>query len=818
MKGAGKARIIGGLCAVACAVLLACSVVAPMQILAPDGGAQSSSVAGATAQQLPADAADTGSADDAEGAADAVGNAADETASYDDNTVLVSIPAGVSPDQAVAAIAEETGLDGLALSDGGGVEPASEDDGSVLVELALPVGVRVEDAVDLIDMTSIANDAQPNFFYYIQDSDAQQQSKAGHAGELVLTAQGTLASGLVAQALSVDDPDVGTQWALKSINAYKGKNGNAWDKQKTDNSVAVAVIDEGFEVGHPDLKPNVKLTYNATNGSSNVAESANQNGHGTHVAGIVAARANNGMGVAGVSYNANLVLIKIMDSAGGIDTSNVVKAIDYVIKNKTAYNIRVINMSIGAKWPSYDDPSSTDKAVMKAIDRAVDNGIVVVCSAGNKDEGRGWEVPYVNYPGDYSNVVSVINLEQRGTSVARSPRSNYNLPGSATLALPDGKNISAPGTEIYSTMPGSKYGMQSGTSMAAPHVSAALALAFAKKPNMSARDATSLLYSTATDIGSPGWDRETGHGEVNVYAMVNGGGYLKGATSVKVGKSIALTPSANTSGSWTWKTSNAKIATVSGGKVTGVGAGMAHISAVGKIGDRQVTLRKDVRVYGTSIANAKVSLSRPSFTYTGMVQRPRVASVVVGGKKLTAGVDYKVTYSSGCREVGSYVVKVTGIGRYCGMVKAKFTIRHAPGWDKEYGVWHYYTSKGTLATGWQKVGGVWYWLGSDGDMRTGWQKVSGTWYWLGSDGAMRTGWQKLSGKWYWLKSSGAMATGWQKVGGVWYLLGSDGAMRTGWQKVSGTWYWLKSSGAMATGWQNIGGTWYWFNSSGAWVS
>ena len=109
--------------------------------------------------------------------------------------------------------------------------------------------------------------------------------------------------------------------------------------------------------------------------------------------------------------------------------------------------------------------------------------------------------------------------------------------------MPTGKNISAPGTDIYSTLPTSGYGNKSGTSIAAPHVSGALALAFAQRPNMTVAEATSLLYSTATDITSygTGWDRETGYGEVNAYMMVTGG-YLRGITTVQAGRTMSAAP------------------------------------------------------------------------------------------------------------------------------------------------------------------------------------------------------------------------------------------------------------------------------------
>ena len=531
----------------------------------------------------------------------------DSGAAYENGVVLVRVPADKPVEQTVAALAEETGIDGLAIADG---ESLSVSDGSALVELSVPGSVGVEEAVTRIGAASSVDSVQPNYTYQLDSGESLPDSKADMAGTLALTTDGTLAHGLVAQATSVDDPYVGKQWGLQSIYAYGDTTGvgNAWDVAKAEHAVGVAVIDEGFIADHPDLKANVVVARNIHTGNNDVSETDGEGGHGTHVAGIIGAVANNGEGVAGVSYNAQLVLIKVADKYGSFTSAGLAKAIKYAASIKDKYNIRVINMSIGAPVSSTDEWK--DDVLIDAIDYATAEGVVVVCSGGNETRdsaGKTWKPPYINYPSDYKNVVSVINLAHKDSdvhSVYRNANSNYNFPEVAASNMPSGKNISAPGTKIYSTCLRLGYNNLSGTSMAAPSVSGALALLFAAHPELSVSEAKSLLYSTATDIasGGAGWDAETGYGEVNAYRLVTKDGYLSGTPIVQAGKTINLTPSG--SGSWTWKTSDAAIATVSGGTVTGVASGSVRISATRSTADGEETLHQVVTVYDPKIAGS----------------------------------------------------------------------------------------------------------------------------------------------------------------------------------------------------------------------
>lgn len=323
------------------------------------------------------------------------------------------------------------------------------------------------------------------------------------------TAEGDGASGAeeLLAAVSVNDPLVqpstGNDWALKSLRAYE-----AWDVVKTNRSVTVAVLDAGFQADHEDLKANVVKSYNSVSGAGDVTPPGGRNyTHGTHVAGIVSGVANNGKGVAGISYNAGLMLVKIADDNGVIKTSYVKKAYDQIMAEKQSLNVRVVNLSMGALAKN-----ATDTVLLQSIRTAFDSGIVTVAAAGNSDLGT---VPYAEYPGDDPYVVSVINLTQDSSgAVSRYHTSNYNLPNTTA------KNVSAPGTGIMSTVSGGTYSTLSGTSMASPQVAGIIALEFAINPKISANQAVSYLYSTATDLGTKGFDEVYGWGEANAYAAV----------------------------------------------------------------------------------------------------------------------------------------------------------------------------------------------------------------------------------------------------------------------------------------------------------
>jgi len=229
-----------------------------------------------------------------------------------------------------------------------------------------------------------------------------------------------------------------------------------WGRSKKGSGIVIAVIDSGCDVNHPDLKDNIIGGYNFTNddgGNKNIFR--DYLGHGTHVSGIIAA-SDNDKGIVGVAPRSQLLILKVIDQSRSGSYKQVVKAIKYAT-NWTGPNgqkVSVINMSIGG-------PSS-DEELHKAIKEARKEGIILVAAAGN--EGDGNKDSYeVSYPGFYKEVIQVGSITE-SLKPSRFSNTNVNL------------DFVAPGEHVLSTHLDGKYVELSGTSMAAPHVSGAIAL------------------------------------------------------------------------------------------------------------------------------------------------------------------------------------------------------------------------------------------------------------------------------------------------------------------------------------------------------
>ena len=450
----------------------------------------------------------TGSSQDEAIANEGSSSGGDDGASYEEGVVLLRVAEGQSAEDIDAALAQldcvdTKSVDGQDLSNG-------------LVRVATSEGVSVEDAVSQLE--SVGLDSQPNYAYALADDENDALSLAELTNDPYLSASGSGAAN------------------------YEGLNDTevteAWDLVQTDRTVSVAVLDTGIRSSHEDLKDNVVATYDATvansaNGlsSGDVTDATDAKGHGTHVAGIVAAEANNAKGIAGTSYNAGIVAVKVFltnnvgeKNADDCYTDDLVCAYNYVIHNASDYNIRVVNMSVAGAI------SSLDAALANSIEEAYDQGIVTVCAAGNQNSALGLTVPYLSAPADLSaHLVAVMNVAYTNGAWTLSSSSNYNT--TSQTSSTSNKNICAPGTSILSTLRtgDSSYGQLSGTSMASPWVAGVLAMEFAANSSLSAEQAIDYLYESAEDLGIAGWDRQTGYGLVNAYKAVS---LAKGATTV----------------------------------------------------------------------------------------------------------------------------------------------------------------------------------------------------------------------------------------------------------------------------------------------
>ena len=513
------------------------------------------------------------------------------------------------------------------ISDALGVDPSRVTKKKTgLVEIRTPENVSVEEAVKTLENSHAIKSAQPDFKYELQDDGSPSTTNEDMQVDVVEGKSPTTQ----ASVTKPNDKRVSEQWALESIHAF-----DAWDLMKgtTTKPVTIAVLDEGFEIAHSDLKNNIvqdsqgnRVVYNATDGSRTMTEIPSRDGHGTHVAGIVSAQANNDIGVAGVSNNQKFLPIKVFDKNNDCYCSYLCDAFDYVLKNKDKYNIRVINLSVGIQTES---ENVIDENVIERIDKAYKAGIVTVCSSGNIES----DTPTYNFPSDYEKVVAVIGLDLTDSGIERSATSNYNV--TVNGAIQRAKDISAPGTWILSTYPSNTYLEKTGSSMAAPHVAGTLALMFAAKPSLTPASAVSTLYSTAKDLGETGFDAQTGYGEVDTAAAV----------AKVLGKTYTPPNEGSESGD-----SNSS-------------------------GESSSDPSNDPTLMKTPISKTTVGQIATRY-YTGerFYPKPRVS---FHGKTLKEGTDYRLSYSNN-KNIGTAKVFITGRGMYAGEKVVTFRIIAKP--------------------------------------------------------------------------------------------------------------------------------------------
>jgi len=322
-----------------------------------------------------------------------------------------------------------------------------------------------------------------------------------------------------------------------TTNQFGSQAEKAWDAGLVGSkSVVVGIVDEGFQIDHPDIAANVWVNpFDAPDGIDNdgngyvddvngwdfnsndktVYDGA-EDDHGTHVAGTIGGVGGNGTGVAGVNWNVTMISTKFLGPNGGT-LANAVKALDYLtdLKNRHGINIVASNNSWGGGGYS--------SALHSAIIRGANAGILFIAAAGNGgSDGLGDNNDSVaNYPSNYSTlqgttttkaasyeaVVAVAALNSNGLLASYS---NY---GSTTV------DIAAPGTGIYSTLPGGGYGTYSGTSMATPHVSGSAALYAAAYPAASAKQVRDAILGTARPTSSLTGKTATG-GRLDVGVLV----------------------------------------------------------------------------------------------------------------------------------------------------------------------------------------------------------------------------------------------------------------------------------------------------------
>lgn len=283
--------------------------------------------------------------------------------------------------------------------------------------------------------------------------------------------------------LGMPDPKVKDQYYVDMLNLTQAH------KLAGKNSVTVAVIDQGVDSNHPELKGKLLPSYNAVNPMNQ----GSPDFHGTHVAGIIAGNKDNGIGGYGVSPNVKILPIDVFDRGWG--------AYDYAIAQGILHAVekgaKVINMSLGGAMKS--------PVIEEAIKKALEKNITVVAASGND----GAQV--VNYPAAYEGVISVGSVDKN------KKLSSYSTYGPSV-------DLVAPGEDVYSTIyepeKKSSFREMSGTSMSSPVVAGTVSLLLSKHPNLTPVQIEYILEHTAQDLGDSGFDIKFGNGLVNPVAAL----------------------------------------------------------------------------------------------------------------------------------------------------------------------------------------------------------------------------------------------------------------------------------------------------------
>ena len=329
----------------------------------------------------------------------------------------------------------------------------------------------------------------------------------------------------------LSDPSFGLgQWGIRKAHVDQ-----AWDIVRGSPSIIVAVIDTGIDRNHPDLGGVVlsgATFLTAPDPTCPAGSTIDDNGHGTHVAGVIAANGNNGIGIAGVAFGVKILPIKALDCQGAGLMSDVASGVIWA----TDHGARVINISLGS--------SAAQSTLQDAVRYAIARNVIVVAAAGNCGvlSSRCTTLNEPQYPGAYPEVLAVAATDDNDGHASFSNVGAY-------------VGVSAPGVHIYGTIPTypttlsqstglTSYASISGTSQASPFVAAVAALLLGQEPGLSVAQLIDRLKSTADDLGAFGPDPVFGSGRVNALRAVTA------STTIRYGASydVSAVPARGTIG------------------------------------------------------------------------------------------------------------------------------------------------------------------------------------------------------------------------------------------------------------------------------
>lgn len=468
--------------------------------------------------------------------------AAEETDDADASGLGLKNQLIVTYDETVQSTEEVDGfLRPLSSADGSSVEGTElladgigESGTEAIALVTLKDGVSVEDAIESVESEPGVICAEPNKLYYLLEDDpgdlldetvetlANESELVDATGDLLAPEAlegGLEAFGVTPQA-TVNDPRAPEQWWLRNPNLF-----GAWDYVRTQGKVTVAVLDTTPHSTHPDLKDNLDMTHARSfigeTSSSSVGERPIAKeppnylfAHGSLVAGAVSARADNGRGIAGASYNAKVLPLNVFTMHEGDSVtadSILIRAYQYLLSDPDRngksvakeLNVRVVNMSLGG----YGEKG---EALERVINEAYSQGILSVAAGGNGEVVNGilQDTTAPSWPSDYDKVLSVVAIDSNNRHPDKFDHNQY-------------KDIAAPGIDILTTSyRGEEYEWADGTSLATPIVSGIAAMLFARHPSATPSDVRTAMTSSAIDLGAKGRDDYFGYGRIDAKRAV----------------------------------------------------------------------------------------------------------------------------------------------------------------------------------------------------------------------------------------------------------------------------------------------------------
>ncbi len=367
-------------------------------------------------------------------------------------------------------------------------------------------GINVKKAMELYQDDPSVSYAEPDYILHAAEIAEEDTEES--------TAEGSFTS----------------QWFLHNTGQNNGTAGvdihapEMWEISKGNNDVAIAIIDTGIDYKHPDLVDNVwnnpsvdsdeyKNDLHGINAITGSGDPMDDNMHGTHVAGIIAAHASHDGGISGVMQKASLIGCKFLDANGSGSSSDAIKCINYVIKLKTREKNPVNIVATNNSWAG----GPFQQSLYDAIENLRKAGILFVAAASNE----GLDNDEVNtYPANYdiANIISVAASDNKDVLAGFSNYGRYTV------------HVTAPGVAIFSTLPNSKYGSLSGTSMATPVVAGLVGMVKAVHPDFTMAQIKNLVISSGQIVD--GMKDKTLSGRRIRGADVNGVGALTCANQI----------------------------------------------------------------------------------------------------------------------------------------------------------------------------------------------------------------------------------------------------------------------------------------------